>query len=153
MVKHISFSIRDRSEERLLAMNINPGKLSKYLLESWLNEHEDDYGKLFIIMELEKRMHELELEVMHLEHKKKLLEHIKKELEVEKESYHDTNRYVEYHHLTKYLNRRILKYKYNREEIEKKHSDVITSIKEIRPDFDLDAQIAMVKKLRDECII
>jgi len=150
MPKSVSFKITDRAYDRMQDMDISPQRLANYLIDSWLNEHEDDYGRMFKILHIEEKIAELDQEIVHLESKKHLRDLLVGELEVEKEAYNDSKRYVELHHLTKYLNRRIIKYKYNRKEIEKRHQDIISRILEIDPKFDLGGQIAMVKKLRDE---
>lgn len=150
MPRFIGFKITDRAYDRMQLMDISPQKLANYLLDSWLNEHEDDYGRLFKILHIEQKIAELDQEIIHLESKKHLRTLLQKELEVEKECYNDTKRYVELHHLTKYLNRRIIKYKYNRKEIEERHQDIIERILEIDPNFKLDDQILMVRKLREE---
>lgn len=151
--KFVGFSISERAYERSKLMNISIQKLSTYLVDSWLNEHEDDYGRLFKILHIEEKIQELKQEIVHLESKKQLLGLLEHELAIERENYDDTKRYVELHHLTKYLSRRIIKYKYNRQEIEERHQDILERILEIQPDFDLDAQIEMIKKLRSDFVI
>ena len=153
MSKLVCFRLNERAFQRLNAMDISPQKLAQYLVDSWLNEHEDDIGVLFNIYALENKIAKMSDEIIELEHKKRLREDLQKELVVYKAQYKDSLGYVELHHLLQYLNKRIIMYQYKEKDIADKHKDIIDRILAKDPDFDLKKQIEMVKKMRSDFII
>lgn len=123
------------------------------MVEWYLTDYDKDIGLIFMIEHARSKIRQLENEIVELEYKRNIVKKLKAELGVLEQIYADSEGKLETQYLLTYLNRRIIAYHYDMDEIIKKQSDIIEKIKKVNPKFDLRKHIDKVRLLREQTML
>ena len=151
--KIIQVPIHESYYQLIKKMDVDAAHIGTRLLEWWIEDYDKNVGKLLQIGDLESKIKALEIEIATLDEKKEMLVDLQHELKVAKSEYRESGNKILLAENLAVLNKKIILYHYNKDEIETKQSDVISNILELDPDFNLDLQIRKVKMLHDQLVV
>ena len=153
MPRKITITISDLVAHKLELMGMDANKVCNAMVEWYLTDYDKDIGLIFMIEHARAKIRQIENEVIELEYKKNIVKKLKAELGVLEQIYADSEGKLETQYLLTYLNRRIIAYHYDINEITKKQSDIIEKIKKANPKFDLRKHIDKVRLLREQTML
>lgn len=140
--------IPDTYVEQMKDLKISPASLCEKLLEWYFSNEDDRRAHLLVKIDtLREQIRLLNLELTEYNLKKRTVERLEIELRELITEYNESSESLELQSLLTYLNRRIIMYKYNIPEIEKKQHDVLKKIMDHNPTFNL---VEYVNRLRLE---
>ena len=143
----IQIDINPIVNKNLNDMGISPSKLGKVLVDSWYHQPLNNVTLLCNTILLKEKIDQLKSEIETLKAKEELLVKFEKEFEIQQMLLDQSREASTAFEELQYLNKRIVFYNYVEDEILLKHGDVVESISNYDPEFNLKNHIKRLKDL------
>ena len=152
MTKTISISIPDTLYQKIKDLGISPRKTFPSLIEWYVTNSSCDIARVFMLNQMYDEIKKMEHEIEVLENKKRILAALKQNYNKVKRTKKVESEALTLQELIGYLNKRIIAYHYNYEEVLAKQSDVVQEIKRLDKRFSLKKHIDEVRLLREQVL-